>query len=387
MNLFLEFYFISPVVVFFYQQRGLDYFQILSLESILVLFIFLFEVPTGIFADRYGKRTAIILGVALRFIQLVIFLFAKNFFLFAFSFALYGISITLFSGTLEALIYDYLKQKNDVNLMKEAMGNYGFFGFIPAVIAPVVGSFIAKDLSSDQFKILIFMSITTTIIGLIISFFIEKSDDHAPDKNPFTILKKGVKIIRENRSLLRIVWLSIFTNPFAFVIMYLVQPYFKISGVNIALFGAIMAAAHLLSGISQKYAYTVEKVFGIKWGTLLVTCLPAFIYLMMAFIFHPIFSVILFWILEFIIWIRIPIFSDYKNGHIPDEIRSTVLSVISLLGSFYMVIMRLIIGGIAEFKLSYAFIFMGIVIIIPSLLLRIEGEHVHQNLKSTEKIF
>ncbi|PIN69814.1 hypothetical protein COV93_04000 [Candidatus Woesearchaeota archaeon CG11_big_fil_rev_8_21_14_0_20_43_8] len=47
MHFFISLFFLSPVAVFFYQQKGFNYFQILGLESVFVLAIFLFEVPTG----------------------------------------------------------------------------------------------------------------------------------------------------------------------------------------------------------------------------------------------------------------------------------------------------------------------------------------------------
>lgn len=62
-HFFLNLFFISPVAIFFYKERGLDCIQVLMLESILALFIFLFEVPTGIFADKYSRKSSIIAGI------------------------------------------------------------------------------------------------------------------------------------------------------------------------------------------------------------------------------------------------------------------------------------------------------------------------------------
>lgn len=63
MTFFINLFFLSPVMVFFYQQRGLDYFQILSLESILAFFVFLFQLPTGILADKSLNYTFIFMGI------------------------------------------------------------------------------------------------------------------------------------------------------------------------------------------------------------------------------------------------------------------------------------------------------------------------------------
>jgi len=62
MNFFLSLFFISPVAIFFYKQRGLGFDQVLMLESVLAFFIFIFEVPTGIFADKFGRKKSILAG-------------------------------------------------------------------------------------------------------------------------------------------------------------------------------------------------------------------------------------------------------------------------------------------------------------------------------------
>jgi hypothetical protein len=52
--------------------------------------------------------------------------------------------------------------------------------------------------------------------------------------------------------------------------------------------------------------------------------------------------------------------------------------------ALYLVGMRLIIGKLADINLSYSFLFMGIVVIIASILLRIDESHIkvggHQKL-------
>ncbi|AZR72386.1 hypothetical protein BBF96_02630 [Anoxybacter fermentans] len=377
MSFFLNLFFLGPVIVFFFQQRGLDYFQILSLESILVLFIFLFEVPTGIFADKFGRKKSIILGAFINVTNIVIFLFANSFVHFALAYALSGISIAFFSGTIEALIYDYLKQKNKKHLMKQAMGTYGAITTMASVIAPVIGSYLAKDLLPSQFTLLLYLTLGMILIGFVISLLIEDSrKKDVVGENPFIMLKEGIELLWQNKSLLRIVLLNVFSSPFIFTIMYLVQPYFKMSDVNVAFFGTITSVALLLSAFAQKYAYKIEKIFGIKRGVFLVTFLPGVLYLFMSFVFHPIWSVVLFIFLRAIIEIRYPIFSDYKNIHIPEKIRATVLSLISQLSSFYLMIMRLIIGKLSEYNLSYSFIFMGLVVMAASIYFRIGEDHV-----------
>ena len=173
MNFFLNLFFLSPIAVFFFQQRGLNYFQIISLESILVLFIFLFEVPTGILADKYGRKKAIILGAILLMLEPLIFIFADNFLFFAIAFALSGIGLAFLSGTVEAIIYDHLKKQRKEKFMKKAMGTYGSASLLAMMIAPMIGSYLGRNLIPSQFLLLIYLTFGTSLVAVIISFLLK----------------------------------------------------------------------------------------------------------------------------------------------------------------------------------------------------------------------
>jgi len=377
MNFFLNLFFLSPIAVFFFQQRGLNYFQIISLESILVLFIFLFEVPTGILADKYGRKKAIILGAILLMLEPLIFIFADNFLFFAIAFALSGIGLAFLSGTVEAIIYDHLKKQRKEKFMKKAMGTYGSASLLAMMIAPMIGSYLGRNLIPSQFILLIYLTFGTSLIAVVVSFLLKDTKEkEVKEKNPFILLKEGVRLIKGNKHLLRIILLSMFTSPFLFTLTYLSQPYFKNSGVDVAVFGVIFAVALLLSALFQKYAYKFEEWFGMKTAVFLATFLPGVFFLLMAFVFNPIWAVVLFILIKTIAGIKRPLFSQYKNIHIPSRMRATVLSLISMFVSLYLVFMRLIIGKLADINLTYSFLLMGGIVIIASVFLRIDEMHI-----------
>lgn len=62
---FATLYFYMPVSTLYLQGKGLSYFQINSLWGVIVGTVFLAEVPTGIIADRLGRKPAINIDLAL----------------------------------------------------------------------------------------------------------------------------------------------------------------------------------------------------------------------------------------------------------------------------------------------------------------------------------
>jgi hypothetical protein len=67
-----------------------------------------------------------------------------------------------------------------------------------------------------------------------------------------------------------------------------------------------------------------------------------------------------------------PIFSGHLNRHIESKNRATVLSLISMFSGIYEALMGLLIGSIGDFSLTYAFAFMGAMVLVGSLLFRVD---------------
>ncbi len=116
--------FLAPVLTLFYLSRGLSYFQIFFLYATITVATFIFEVPTGIIGDKYGRKTSIILGIFGWILFGVGFFFANSFGFFIVLFILLGINLTFISGSDEALIYDSLKQdKKETKDMARILNN------------------------------------------------------------------------------------------------------------------------------------------------------------------------------------------------------------------------------------------------------------------------
>ena len=170
-TLFQSCSFLAPLSTLFYLSRGLGYQQIFLLMMVIVISMFIFEVPTGIIGDKYGRKTSIVIGLIGGIIISIGLLFANSFFQFLMLFTLLGFNLTFASGSDEALIYDSLKQSKKQNQMQRHMGKIMSARFLPLIIIAPLGSIIAKDLLPYQFNILILGN----IIFALIAFFIALS--------------------------------------------------------------------------------------------------------------------------------------------------------------------------------------------------------------------
>jgi MFS family permease len=119
---FSTLYFYLPVGTLYLRSRELSYVQINSLWGIIVGTMFLTEVPTGVIADRLGRKRSINVALALQVVGEVLYIFADNYWLFAFTAVIAGLGFAFASGCVEALVYDSLNVQGREDEMSKAMG-------------------------------------------------------------------------------------------------------------------------------------------------------------------------------------------------------------------------------------------------------------------------
>ncbi len=376
-------YFAIPIQALFYTAKGLSFSEIMWLESILFIAIMMFEIPTGIFGDKIGRKWSRISGTLLLIISWIPWFMAdQDFFLYALAFFITGIGIAFFSGSEEAFVYDELKQHGEESKMQKYYGYYIGARKIGFIISSLVGGFLAVRGDMGTFLLLFKLSVLAELVSLVIAFFIKEpkrtpegeKKEHGPDQ-PFMLFKNGLKLLKQNPKLRRIALLSIFSTPFMVVMTYAFQPYFQHSNVPMAWFGIALAVASVISLASTIFAQKIEHWFGVEKGMLIVTLAPAFLWIIMGLIFSPVWAVVLFILHEGFSNFRDPIFTDYQNRHIESYNRATVLSTISLIGGFFYMIMRPIFGYLIDINLSLGFVAIGAVIIIGSIAFRIQHKH------------
>jgi MFS family permease len=378
-SFFSSLYFYLPVLTLYYQQRGLNFVQINSLWGIIVGTQFLAEVPTGIVADVIGRKRAFSLALLLQFIGEFLYLFADSYAFFVVVSVIAGLGFAFASGCMEALVYDSLEGEDRSEAMQRAMGAINAAARAGGIVAFTIGGFLIADLQQSRFLLAIALTAGAVGVAFVVSVFIR--DTHArnghSDAHPFALVREGVQLLRQNLLLRRIVLLALLTDPFGDYLLNLYQPYFLLSSVSGLWFGLALAGAALLGVVASQYAYLLERRLGVQQAVLLATGLPGLIYLVMALVIHPVFSVLLFCVQGGAINIKRPLFAAYTNAHIDSRNRATVLSLINMASGLYVALMGLVIGFAADqHSVPAAFGLMGVIVVIGALLLQIDERFV-----------
>jgi MFS family permease len=173
-RIFNDFMLIYPLYSVMFAQRGhLDTFQISTLLIIWAAGSLLFELPTGVLADRYSRRTLLAVGQLIRGAGYALWLVWPSYIGFAIGLIMWGIGGALDSGTFQALVYDELKAQNQEDNYVKIMGRsesiamfvglgatllaspvlkgFGYGGVVGAsVAATVVAAFVAASLPDKK---------------------------------------------------------------------------------------------------------------------------------------------------------------------------------------------------------------------------------------------
>ena len=111
--------FFEPFLILFFRDAGFTFLQIGLLYSIRDLANNILEIPTGVYADSFGRRKAMVLAFSAYILSFFVFFFFSDFYMFALAMILFAFGEAFRSGTHKALILEYL-DLNDMGNQKVA---------------------------------------------------------------------------------------------------------------------------------------------------------------------------------------------------------------------------------------------------------------------------
>lgn len=356
--------------------RGLSLVQISLIESIMIFTIFLMEVPTGILADRLGRKWSIAASTFLLMCAEFIFIFARSFEWYIVIALLTGTGFAFASGAVEALVYDSLPPAGREDAMKRAMGRLNSYSQIAFVIAPVLGGLIIGDARVENFIPAIALTVVALCIGLLVCFTLREPATSSGEERSgsLTLLRAGIALLATNRRLRRLTMLVVFSTPFtATLVTTLAPPYLVQNEATPFVVGLTLSLGSLLAVITQRYAWKLEIWLGQARAVALLILLPGVMYWLLAAATGPIATVLLVTFMYGANDMKAPLFSAYQNALISSENRATVLSLINMFASLFIAIGAPIYAALAQTSLELAFMTIGVVIVGSALLLRVQS--------------
>ncbi|MEU4830150.1 MFS transporter [Streptosporangium sp. NPDC023615] len=133
------------VFVLYLVHQGFSAAQIALLQTVLYLSSALAEIPTGILADRFGRRSSIVIGQFLSGLCVLgQILLPGGFPVFLGLFLLQGVAFACVSGAETALLYDLLRQRGLKTEYLRVKSRYAAFGATTMGLAIALGGFLQR---------------------------------------------------------------------------------------------------------------------------------------------------------------------------------------------------------------------------------------------------
>jgi MFS family permease len=355
---------------YFYWSKFLTYTQIGYVFSYLVVVGLLAEIPTGYFADKYGRKTSVVLGMILQTAGAIFMTTALSALQLIVGLTLMSIGRAFVSGSIEAIVYDSLKAVQQESHWDKLVATKIQFSLLAYIVAVPIGGFV--------YDVYFRLPNILEALTLGISIFIAMSL-----RDKYELVQTDKKMIgfhlKEMLIGFKELW-SVKLKPFiipAFMIITVFQLYdwglskpamafnFGLKNKELALVYTGMAIFNIFT---VSYMPKIRKMLGDYWGLRILNILSGVAFVASTYMFN-LWGIATMFLLETAGHLGDPWTSSVVNEHIDSRHRATTLSTLAFMTTLPHFFVNILAGtaidgaGINSFHLG-----LGIVILLTTIL-------------------
>jgi MFS family permease len=320
---------------------------------------FLFEIPSGYFADKFGHRRTLILSKVLMVFSMPFFIFGGSFFYFALGSIFLSLSFAFSSGTGAAFMHDTfvsLKRENEfAKTMSKMSANVAFISMILVVLLPL----------STKISILFPLKINFVfdLIGFVAALTLI-----SPKKEESVIYKRSAPLLETIKKSVNPGFYTV--SIFVGVIMGLLigtssfrSVYLEFLGFPVMFIGFVMGLSRFFWFLIGHKIHLLEEKIGIKKMFKLEIIIFPLSFILVSYFSNPYLvgliaslSVGYFWARNYLIT------NFFITRFIKDNnYKATILSVKKQIGLFIQVFISFGIGFIMNFSYKAGYLTLGLV--------------------------
>lgn len=353
----------------FFEKSGITLGEIGIILGAFQLSKMIFEVPTGIIADKYGKKKSVLLSFALNIASFILMITFRNYYGFLVAMLFAGIAYTLNSGALDSLLIDNVIEYNSSLLPKINQINRIIY-YVAIAFSSMFGGIVANY----SYLLVYWLTILIQLIAMILFVFFVKDD--RPKGNERKVLEKRtssksnikqvITYLKTNKSFVYLMLISIFVS----LSMVPIDSYYSVflysMGLSTTVIGGIVATQFIFcSFIGLAFEGVLKKVP----DKFIVYFFP--VLMMTAFLGFALIQIL--YLRIFFYFLGLLIFCLYSpkvyfllHNKMSKNYRATILSINSLVKASCAVIVQPVFGFLTD-RLNYSIAFS--LLICVSLLL------------------
>jgi len=378
-HFFMGGHFIAGVLLVFFMTWGkLSFVEVMFLQSYFTIMVFAFEVPCGAIADYISRKFSLFLGGLSIATAALVYSIIPNLGLFILGETLWAFGEALISGTDSALIYDTLKKMGRENDVAKISARNGSFFLMGIGFAGPLGSLFTL-IMPVQFVVTV-MFLPFFAASIIALTFNEPNHDLIKDseksENYLTILKSGVKELKDNKILRILAFDLVLVDSLVFFIIWTYQLYLKDLGIQVVFFGFVAASLTVMQIVFTNLIPKIdENISNKKRFLVFYTIIPGVGFILISMLNIIALGITLVVTIVGIGFSRNVIYINGINRNIEGNNRATILSTINMIGSCMRAILYPLVGYLVMFNLDTVFLIIGITIIVLALVSRVKNEY------------
>ena len=370
-------------IAYLVEFRGVSLFLVGLLETFFQFVGLAARVPAGAFADRFGRRNALVLAMAIEGSGLFLFAFASNYPLIIASYVLWAGGSAFRDPVHAAYLYDALAVEGREADFSKQFGRLSGIGMAGMTLGPLIGSPIAGFTSLQVPVILSFLSYGS---ALVVALTLHEPPRVRPllgGPGYVQTMKLGVQQLWRDRAAALVVLIAAGLAFAAASQMMLLQPFLRAHDVPLAWWGLILVPARLGAAGGSAFSYQLQRWLGDRRAFALLIAVPLVLLLGLAAIEHVLMVLALSAIM-IVSMTRETLFTDYLSRRVPSEVRATVLAVRRLGIQFVLAFAAPLAGGLGARSLPLAFAVLAVataVISIPAYVLWLRADRAERALE------
>lgn len=351
--------FIWGINTLFLLDAGLSNLEAFAANAFFTAGMVLFEVPTGVVADSWGRRVSFLLGTVTlagsTFLYYLLWQFSAPFWWWAVVSVLLGLGFTFFSGAVEAWLVDALRFSGYEGGLESVLGRGQMVSGVAMLAGSVAGGVIAQA-SNLGVPFLLRVGVLTAMFA--VAFLLMHDVGFAPERSarPLqatrAVLRASVDNGLKNPPVRFIMFAAPFTEGVGIYVFYALQPYllqlfgdpraYAIAGLA----AALVAGADIVGGwMAPRVRNLVKRRTSVLIATNIVSAL-ILVVLMVTSVFWLALVLLALWAV--VSSAGTPVRQAYLNDMISSKQRATVLSFDSLMGSAGGVVVQPLLGRTAD---------------------------------------
>jgi MFS family permease len=266
-------YLFVPIFMLFQADRGLSFFERLALGGIYSAVIIVVEVPTGVFADRLGRRRSMMWGAVAMVASCLLATRADGFVEFAVAEGLAALSMALVSGADSAYLYDLLVAHDRAHEYPRRESAASAWHLLGSAIAFAGGGALAQVHMTLPYMVTAGVALVAAVLAALLEEDHEASEASGEQRSWFAQTLTAVDEVVRNGKLLWLVGYSAVVFALVRATIYVYQPYLAERGLSTLEIGLLFAGVNLIAALVSYRTWSLRAAFGdekLLWGLLAV---------------------------------------------------------------------------------------------------------------------